>query len=77
MCIRDRYKHYNVTINCEALGNSKMVENDAHIESMEPDLVPELEVMLVRQHTMKCNEDQCLEITPGQHVTPINIIYDS
>jgi hypothetical protein len=44
---------------------------------MEPDSVPELEVLLARQHTMLWNEDQCLDIALGQHATPISFIYDS
>ncbi|GFX54822.1 ATP-dependent DNA helicase [Trichonephila clavipes] len=34
------------------------------------------EILLARQHTLLWNEEQCLDIAPGQNSSPINIIYD-
>ncbi|GFT51947.1 uncharacterized protein TNCV_1226601 [Trichonephila clavipes] len=46
------------------------------IESVDPDFAPESEILLARQHTLLWNEEQCLDIAPGQNSSPINIIYD-
>lgn len=36
----------------------------------------EAELLIGQQHTLLWNEDMCLEIAPGQHRTPLSIIYD-
>ncbi|GFY21521.1 uncharacterized protein TNCV_1166691 [Trichonephila clavipes] len=36
----------------------------------------ESEILLAQQHTLLWNEEQCLDISPGQNSSPINIIYD-
>ncbi|GFV00019.1 ATP-dependent DNA helicase [Trichonephila clavipes] len=46
------------------------------IESVDIDFAPESEILLARQHTLLWNEEQCLDIAPGQNSSPINIIYD-
>jgi hypothetical protein len=38
--------------------------------------MPESEFLAARQHTLLWNENQFLDIAPGQHSTPMNIIYD-
>ena len=46
------------------------------IEDLITDGIPELEVLLARQHTMLWDEESCVDITPGQKSIPVNKIYD-
>jgi hypothetical protein len=39
-------------------------------------LLADSEVTNARQHTMIWNEENCLDIAPGQHSIALNIIYD-
>lgn len=78
------YKHYKITVNWDSF-NANIVTScvaanaagDDPIEYLQCDSgAPESEVLLARQHTMLWNEENCLDIAPGQHSTPLNIIYD-
>ena len=71
------YKHYNIQIDWRAfdVDDEEKGENDCPIECMEPDSVPESEVLLAREHTVIWNEEQCLDIAPAQHAIPINLVF--
>jgi hypothetical protein len=68
----------NLTANVSAGDDSEREEaSDAdNMEFMNVDGVPPSEIVQARQHTMLWNEDHCLNIAPGQHSHPLNIIYD-
>jgi hypothetical protein len=61
---------------------SRPAENDAasdsepHMERVSVETVPESELLAAGQRTLLWNENHCLDIAPGQHTTPMNIIYD-
>jgi hypothetical protein len=56
-------------------GREEAIDAD-NMEFMNLDNVPHSEVVQARQHTTLWNEDHCLNIAPGQHSHPLNIIYD-
>jgi hypothetical protein len=78
------YKHYNMQVDLSVLDvdASRPAENDAasdnepHIERVSVETMPESECLAAGQRTLLWNENHCLDIAPGQHSTPMNIIYD-
>jgi hypothetical protein len=79
------YKHYNIQVDSSVLDvdASRLAENniasddEPHIECVSVETMPESELLAARQHTLLWNENHCLHISPGQHSTPMNIIYDN
>ncbi|GFV35194.1 uncharacterized protein TNCV_619911 [Trichonephila clavipes] len=72
------YKHYDIKIDWSVFYKDMddYIGLEFQIESVDPDFAPESEILLARQHTLLWNEEQCLDIAPGQNSSPINIIYD-
>jgi hypothetical protein len=78
------YKHYSMQVDFSVLDvnasrpaeNYIPNDNDPHIEHVSVVIMPESEFLAARQHTVLWNENQCLDIAPAQHSTPMNIIYD-
>jgi hypothetical protein len=78
------YKHYNIQVDLSVLDvdasrpaeNDIASDNEPHIERVSVETMPESELLAARQHTLLWNENHCLDIAPGQHSTPMNIIYD-
>jgi hypothetical protein len=78
------YKHYNIPVDFSVLDvdasrppdNAIASDNEPHIERVSVKTMPESELLAARQHTLLWNENHCLHIAPGQHSTPMNIIYD-
>ena len=56
------------------VGGGSGDDDDGDLIEEEPEADSDL--LVARQHTMLWNEDQCLDIAPGQRSTPLNIIYD-
>jgi hypothetical protein len=78
------YKHYNIQVDFSVLDidaswpaeNNIASDNESHIKCVSVETVPESELLAAGQHTLLWNENHCLDIAPGQHSTPMNIIYD-
>jgi hypothetical protein len=78
------YKHYNIQVDLSVLDvdASRPAEkdiasdNEPHIERVSVETMPESEFLAARQRTLLWNENHCLDTPPGQHSTPMNIIYD-
>lgn len=77
------YKMYNINVDLNRLNfvpTSAIQQNNDQdpidIEEIDPEVVPESEVLAARQHTMLWNEEQALDIAPGSRATPLNIIFD-
>jgi hypothetical protein len=73
------YKRYNITYDRDML-NSVTSENDSdvsdRIETLDAEQVCDSDIFAERQRTLVWDEDMCLHIAPGQHKTPLCIIYD-
>ncbi|GFX61802.1 uncharacterized protein TNCV_1383001 [Trichonephila clavipes] len=72
------YKHYDIKIDWSVFDKDMddYIGLEFQIDSVDPDFAPESEILLAGQHTLLWNEEQCLDIAPGQNSSPINIIYD-
>ncbi|GBP92637.1 hypothetical protein EVAR_62210_1 [Eumeta japonica] len=72
------YKHYDIKIDWSVFDKDMddYIGLEFQIESVDPNFAPESEILLARQHTLLWNEEQCLDIAPGQNSSPTNIIYD-
>lgn len=70
------YRHLNITIDWHALEDEHDDESDDNlVENMDPN-VRDQESLAARQQTLLWNEENVLEIAPGQKSRPLNIIFD-
>jgi hypothetical protein len=72
------YKLYDIEIDFDVFrsvtADSESVAGDDNIESMDTERVCDSEIIAARQRTLMWNEDVCLQIAPGQHRVPLNVI---
>ena len=69
------YKLYRITVNWDEFDNALVKATEQH-DLEELDVGNENEMLLAQQQTVLWNEDQYLCIAPGQHSSPLSIIYD-
>jgi hypothetical protein len=78
------YKFYNITVDWSRVHGRFKRRSEAtatddvniDIEMLNTDTVPDSEIVHAKQHTMRWNEEHCLDIAPSQRSIPLNIIYD-
>lgn len=76
------YKLYNIEYDWSAFMNSLSAADsdiplEDAIEFLDANNAPESELINSRQETMIWNEEQCLDIAPGQHRRPESLLIDS
>lgn len=77
------YRQYSITVDFSTFEEDGPVLDfntvGANNQNDDIETVPDSESdhLIARQHTILWNKDQCLDIAPGQHNAPMNIIYDT
>lgn len=71
------YRHFNITVDWQSLESEGSEDRESSlIEEFESD-TPENVILAARQHTLLWNEENILDIAPGQRSRPLNKIFDS
>lgn len=71
------YRMYGITIDGTLLDNICVDRIDDDGDCVEEAPVLDSDCIVARQHTLLWNEENCLDIAPGQHSMPLNIVYDT
>lgn len=74
LCTTPLYRQHGIVFNEENLMAIDQTPQPFELEII--DASNEVELLIGQQHTLLWNEDNCLEIAPGQNRTPLSIIYD-